>query len=943
MKSKLLQGNCLDQMQTLPEDSIDCIVTDPPYFMINKNGSGFMGRKWDSLNIKNAFDILCKSKDVVQSVINLFSYLKIDLNTEEVNTVQKSVNLNREEEKIRKSNASAQFVVRNFGGVQVTSKVSINSVHGIVLTREDLLDTLKELFPYHIAAFQNLPKNALYVIPFSLMEIVIKNIVQLNALELPKLDFGKEIFQMNLKISQLITSKVWGWTISRLEKQCSIEMEINAWFAGMMEKELNFACTTLSPIELQKIIQWITLLQFASNVTPKSKEGLSHALIQQFHENWATEALRVLKPGSFCFSMNAPRSDCMKDMINGFQNAGFNIGFTPIYWTFFTGFPKSMNISRAIDRKFKKEREVIGAVEHPERQNRTDPPPADPFSGITKIIKQSKLIPSVNSIQEDNIDEADDFFDTLLKENDSIAYDSDEYQMFRDIYDGGYDELKDLLSPMISFLEVTKNHDLIPKIKKYFYDAEKLPFDAHKNTKNTRQNPYHAGMNMTNVATGLETAKSIYAQVNLPDKRTNGRNSSLPLTKPACEESEKAVGAYAGFNPKPAVEIIFVFMKPLSEKSYTAQYLSNGKGVSWFSSKTLASFIDYDTIFTLKKELELGEELLSDERKSDLEYLGLTLDQLKSISETDLKKRFSKKIEGCRIPYPEYQEAINANKKGYATQTESGIYGWNNGNGEHTVEFWKTDKGRALKKKLVGGRLDHGYTIASERLEGYKNQDIENVDPNLQGRFPANLLVSDNVLDNGTITKSKSQKMKLPTKGSFAGSEGEYIQDETNPYTVRGGNDCGDQSRYFSLDLWYEAHLSKLPKKQQQTFPFLTVAKPSKSEKNKGLGDFETKQTTDGSIRANPETGRIYGANHTPKKNTHPTVKSLKLMRYLILLGSRPGDIILDPFCGSGTTCVAAKLEDRRFIGVELSPEYFEIMKARVKAVKKQKKLSSFF
>ena len=42
-------------------------------------------------------------------------------------------------------------------------------------------------------------------------------------------------------------------------------------------------------------------------------------------------------------------------------------------------------------------------------------------------------------------------------------------------------------------------------------------------------------------------------------------------------------------------------------------------------------------------------------------------------------------------------------------------------------------------------------------------------------------------------------------------------------------------------------------------------------------------------------------------KNIHPTVKPLKLMSYLITLGSREKDIILDPFAGSGTTCIAAQ------------------------------------
>jgi len=70
-----------------------------------------------------------------------------------------------------------------------------------------------------------------------------------------------------------------------------------------------------------------------------------------------------------------------------------------------------------------------------------------------------------------------------------------------------------------------------------------------------------------------------------------------------------------------------------------------------------------------------------------------------------------------------------------------------------------------------------------------------------------------------------------------------------------------------------------------------------------------------------------------PRKNFHPTVKPLKLMSYLITLGSRRNDIVLDPFIGSGTTAIAAKMLGRRYIGFELNEEYHKIAEARIKAV----------
>ncbi len=73
--------------------------------------------------------------------------------------------------------------------------------------------------------------------------------------------------------------------------------------------------------------------------------------------------------------------------------------------------------------------------------------------------------------------------------------------------------------------------------------------------------------------------------------------------------------------------------------------------------------------------------------------------------------------------------------------------------------------------------------------------------------------------------------------------------------------------------------------------------------------------------------GKMYddGTNPITAKNTHPTVKPLKLMSYLITLGSRQGDTILDPFGGSGTTALASKLLNRKCIISEIEEKYCEI------------------
>ena len=67
-----------------------------------------------------------------------------------------------------------------------------------------------------------------------------------------------------------------------------------------------------------------------------------------------------------------------------------------------------------------------------------------------------------------------------------------------------------------------------------------------------------------------------------------------------------------------------------------------------------------------------------------------------------------------------------------------------------------------------------------------------------------------------------------------------------------------------------------------------------------------------------------------PRDRLHPNEKPVALVEKFILLHTKPGDVVLDPFMGSGTTGVAALKHGRQFIGIEVSPEYFEIASRRI-------------
>ena len=113
--------------------------------------------------------------------------------------------------------------------------------------------------------------------------------------------------------------------------------------------------------------------------------------------------------------------------------------------------------------------------------------------------------------------------------------------------------------------------------------------------------------------------------------------------------------------------------------------------------------------------------------------------------------------------------------------------------------------------------------------------------------------------------------------------------------------------------------------------------KTSKAEKNRGLEDLPIKKTSSMSGRRDSHDMEGYSIDNdvtgrfvTEKQNVHPTVKPVKLMKYLCRLITPKGGTVLDPFMGSGSTGIAAKDEGFEFIGIEREKEYFEIAERRV-------------
>ena len=457
------------------------------------------------------------------------------------------------------------------------------------------------------------------------------------------------------------------------------------------------------------------------------------------------EALRVLKPGALSFIMSAPRSDVQTIMVQTLVEAGFDVSFTPIYWAYATGFPKAMNIGKAVDKRLNKKREVIGKKPNPK-------------------------------------------FDMDMR------YPND---------DGGW-----------------------------------------------------LGREEFNIEGG-----------------------------PASDEAKSLDGSYAGYQPKPAVEVVIVAMKPLEQKGYLDQALDNQKGVTW--------------------------------------------------------------LDDCRIPFAGMSDKEQFDKDNVAGMMNfDGKY--EKGEGKMYEGGWEKPNREGLSRGIQASRKTTKRKPREEntvfKTSGFKSEDNDTAEASPLGRFAANLLVSDNVLDTGKKTKSTGGRAYQNTNEMFSGG---WAYDEEGTGENPGKGDEGDYSRYYSLDEWWKSRLLKLNPEVQRTFPFLVVPKASKSEKNMGLENVEAKQRDmlhigqlkkqQGEVWIDRKDGKgkvKFNRRYLPQKNIHPTVKPIQLFSYLVTLGSRKDDVVLDPFMGSGTTPIACVTLDRKYLGIEREKDYFEIAEARVEKAK---------
>lgn len=244
-------------------------------------------------------------------------------------------------------------------------------------------------------------------------------------------------------------------------------------------------------------------------------------------------------------------------------------------------------------------------------------------------------------------------------------------------------------------------------------------------------------------------------------------------------------------------------------------------------------------------------------------------------------------------------------------------------------------------------------TDAAREWEGWGTALKPAFEPIVVARRPLIGTVAANVLEHGTGalnidatrihtagSEAKTYSVARTAPGAMQNATGRTKFDDGTRYegeTKTGrwpANVALDESQAAALD--EQSGVTKSPGNYRRS-----AAAANVSAYGKGMGAVEAGdvQTGFGDLGG---ASRFFYVAKAPKSErpvvdgvAHPTVKPLALMRWLCRLVTPPGGVVVDPFAGSGTTLEAAYLEGFESIGVEMTPEYWPLIAARIERVTK--------
>jgi len=256
--------------------------------------------------------------------------------------------------------------------------------------------------------------------------------------------------------------------------------------------------------------------------------------------------------------------------------------------------------------------------------------------------------------------------------------------------------------------------------------------------------------------------------------------------------------------------------------------------------------------------------------------------------------------------------------------------------------------------------------FVSERKEVYLYKgEMQKLVPLLFSEMKANVIFADPpyFLSNGGIT-CKSGRMVSVNKGKWDKSKGAELNHAFNLEWLKICKDSltkngaiwitGTSHIIFSIGyalqqlnfkilndiIWEKSNPPPNLSCRYFTHSTEIVLWAAKEKKSKHYFNYPLmKQLNKGKQMKN--VWRINAPSRTEKLHgKHPTQKPIKLLNRILLASTKKDDLVLDPFCGSGTTGIAALELGRKFVGIDTEVEYLELAKARILDVTNSPKLN---
>ena len=258
---------------------------------------------------------------------------------------------------------------------------------------------------------------------------------------------------------------------------------------------------------------------------------------------------------------------------------------------------------------------------------------------------------------------------------------------------------------------------------------------------------------------------------------------------------------------------------------------------------------------------------------------GVALNSAEDGSLTDEGKRYvtapatdaARKWDGWKTGLKPATEFVVMARKPFSGATVDSVL--ENGTGALNIDACRVEGGERPERTVVDEN-----TGSFDKYGDYENETTRATGTTSEGRYPANVVFDETAADaldaRNESTVSSGGRSRVKGTSGFGKLSGDENHNEPGD---PGFGDEGGPSRYFY------------------------TSKASRSER-----------TNDGAI-----------------ENDHPTVKPRDLMEWLIKLVTREGQIVLDPFAGSGTTCMAAKGLGREFVGIERQAKYADVARVR--------------